>query len=109
MPQNHTGHQVVTPASLPSCPAEERRQSTRFPKEPGSDFAVFWQTAGEETLVEVHDESLGGLCLVLSRLDELRIGAEVSIVYQRTLLQGIVRHIEPQPDGTFHVGFECRR
>ena len=67
-----------TPASNgaagPFDPLDERRQATRFPRLPATDFAVVWQTPGEEILAEVHDESLTGLGILLA---DVSLGATV--------------------------------
>ncbi len=87
----------------------ERRLASRFPREPGTDFAVIWQTLGDEILAEVHDESLTGLGLLLKDLGDLREGSQVDVVYTGSLMRGEVRHIEAQFDGTFLVGLSCER
>jgi hypothetical protein len=89
-------------------PLAERRESSRFAKEPGTDFAVLWRTPGEEALVEVHDESLGGICVVMADAHGYPLGTEATLVYHNDVLQGRVRHIDRRADGMFLVGFECR-
>ena len=98
-------------ASAPpaSAPIEEKRQATRFVKEPDTEFAVIRVERGNEILAEVRDESLFGLGLLVAELGGLEIGQEVTVVYRRETLDAIVRHATPRPNGTFHVGFECRR
>ena len=86
---------------------DDRRASTRMPKEPDTDFAAIFSEDGEPLLAEVHDESLGGLCLVLEDVATYPIASEAEILYQSTLLCATVRHIEPRCDGKFLVGFEC--
>lgn len=87
---------------------DELRQSTRFRKEPGADSAVVWQVRGQEQLVDVYDESLGGICLVLRKVGTFAVGTTATIVYHSDVMEGTVRHIDPQADGTFLIGFECR-
>jgi hypothetical protein len=87
---------------------DERRQSARFPKEPGADSAVVWQQPGREMLVYVHDESLHSICVVITEVSTLKVGATATIVYHSDVLDGTVRRIASQPDGSFLVGFECR-
>ena len=87
---------------------EELRQSTRFPKEPGTDAAVVWQEPGQEHVFEVYDESLGGLCLVMPGIAGFDIGSTATIVYHSDVLEGEVRNIHPQANGTYLVGFRCR-
>jgi hypothetical protein len=89
--------------------ADDLRQSTRFPKEPETDFAVVWQVPGSEFLVEVHDESLTGICLVMADAANFPVGAEAEVVYHATILHGVVRHVTPRGDGTFLVGMETQR
>lgn len=86
---------------------EERRQATRFPKEPDVDSAVVWQESGDELLVTVHDESLGGICLVMHDVENFAIGAAAIIVYHSEIMEATVRNSRRQPDNTFLVGFEC--
>jgi PilZ domain-containing protein len=87
---------------------DELRQSTRFRKEPGTDSAVIWLKSGQEQLVDVYDESLGGLCLVIPGAAGFNLGSIATIVYHADVLEGTVRNIRPQADGTFLVGFQCR-
>lgn len=88
---------------------DERREATRFLKEPGSDHATVWHADGERLLVEVYEESLGGLGLILPASWDHQIGQLLGIFYQQTVMRGVVRHIQPQPDGTCLVGLECDR
>ena len=94
--------------SLLDVDLKELRQSTRFRKEPGADSAVIWQQPGQERFVDVYDESLGGLCLVMPDVAGFEIGKTATIVYHADVLEGEVRNIHPQADGTFLVGFQCR-
>ena len=68
--------------SRPICDfdLQDLRQSTRFRKEPGTDFVVIWRQAGEELLAEVYDESLTGICLVMSDASQYPVGAEADLV-----------------------------
>jgi len=88
---------------------EERRQATRFPKEESSEFAAVWKRPGDELLaeVEVHDESLGGISLVLDDVAETPVGASVHLAYAGQYCTATVRHWQPRSDGRFLVGFEC--
>ncbi len=88
---------------------EDLRQSTRFRKEPGTDYAVIWRQPGEELLAEVYDESLTGICLVLADASHYPVGAEADLVYHTTTMRGEVRHVTPQDNGTFLVGLSCER
>jgi hypothetical protein len=96
----------LNPAEIRDLPLE-RRESTRFPKEPGTDFAQVCLATGETRLVEVQNESLGGLCVVMSETTGLTVGSRVRLIYHRDVLHGEVRHITQRPDGSFVVGFAC--
>jgi hypothetical protein len=85
----------------------ERRESTRFPKEPGTDFAVVRRNPGDERLVEVYDESLGGICVVMDDASDFAVGTKATLIYHHDELRGTVRHVDPGPDGRYLVGFEC--
>lgn len=88
---------------------DELRQSQRFPKEPGSTFAVIWRSGGEDLLVEVRDDSLGGLGLLVDDRWRIAVGDEVAIVYAGRCVHAVARHVEPHDDGRSLVGFECDR
>ncbi len=88
---------------------DEQRHATRFERDRGTDVAVLWTQGGDEQLVDVHDESLGGLGLYLKNVDDLQIGTQVNIVYLDQFLNATVRHIEPHEDGGYVVGFACER
>jgi hypothetical protein len=87
---------------------DENRQASRFEQEPGTDFAVIWQTAGEELLVEVHDESLTGLGVIMTDVASYPVGAEATIVYHGSVLHGEVKNLAPHHEGAWLVGWECR-
>ena len=87
---------------------EDLRQSTRFPKEPGTDFAVICWAGGEGVLAEVHDESLTGICLVMAQASGLAVGTLAELVYHDTPLHGEVRHVTPRADGKYFIGLSCR-
>jgi hypothetical protein len=86
---------------------EDLRQSTRFPKEPGMDFATIRWASGEEVLAEVHDESLTGICLILPDASGLAVGTLTELVYHATPLHGEVRHVTLRADGKYLIGFSC--
>ena len=92
-----------------AAPLEERRQSQRFPKEPGMDFAVICEPQRLTMQVEIHDESLGGIAVIVDDGEIFPVGQEVVIQYADERLRGIVRHVQPQDDGRFAVGFQCER
>ena len=87
--------------------AEELRQATRFERERGTDVAVIWLDEGEERMVDVHDESLGGLGVYVKDPAEYQIGQEINVVYAGAYLRATVRHIGPHPGGDFVMGLRC--
>lgn len=89
-------------------PVDELRQGTRFEKDEQCEFAALHLPDGEHQLVEVHDESLGGLSLLLDELGDLALGSQLDIIYAGGYQAAIVRHIEPHNDGRHLVGFECK-
>jgi hypothetical protein len=86
---------------------DELRQASRFITEPGACYAAVWQNGGDEILAEVHDESLGGIALILNDVSPFQVGQQAKIAFQHSVMHAIVRHVEPQEDGTYVVGFEC--
>ena len=90
-------------------PTDERRQATRFNKEPGTDFVVLRMPSGEELAGEVQDESLGGMAVLLDPVQELAVGTEIWISYAGDSLRAVVRHCALLPDGRQRLGLDCRR
>jgi hypothetical protein len=90
--------------SVSDYDVEDLRGSTRFRKEPGTDFAVVWQQPGDELLLEVYDESLTGICLVAPEAGRFSVGSEVWLAYHAQTLHGSVRHVTPREDGVVLVG-----
>ena len=90
---------------------EERRGWTRFEKEADSDEAVIVHPECGEILAEVHDESLGGLAVILSDdvIPFFPINAQVDVIYCREFFPAYVRHVERQPAGGYLVGLACER
>jgi len=86
---------------------EELRTSTRFGKDPDMAYAVVRHPEKKAIMAQVHEESLGGISLILEDRCDFDLGQEVEIAYLDSLLRAVVRHIEPRDDGTFLVGFEC--
>jgi hypothetical protein len=87
--------------------SDELRKSTRFRKERGTDTALLWLDDKEPELVDVHDESLGGLGLYLDDIEGICTATEITIIYAGEALRAEIKHIERQTDGTFVVGFDC--
>lgn len=88
---------------------DELRGWTRFAKERGTDVAVIFHPEREQLIAEVHDESLAGLGLRLHDVEGFEVGQEVEILYSNDFFRARVRHIEPQDDDGFLVGFACER
>ena len=87
--------------------ADEQRNASRFGKEPRSERAVVFHPDLREVATEVHDESLGGIRLVVKDASQFILGEEVNIAYLGSLLKAKVRRFEPYEDGKSIVGFEC--
>jgi hypothetical protein len=90
-------------------PVDELRSSSRFARERGTDVAVILHPQCEELLVDVHDESLDGLGVYVVDVEFFAVGQEVEIVYADEFFRARVRHVEPQEDGGYIVGFACER
>ena len=88
-------------------PVDELRNSTRFVRERGTDVAVISHPEIEELLVDVHDESLGGLGVYVQDTDFFVVGREVEIVYAGEFFRARVCHVERQEEGDAIVGFAC--
>lgn len=87
----------------------ENRKATRFPKEPNSDFAAIWypkELAGE---VEVHDESLGGLGIIVPNASDFHVGLELGIVYAGEMFRAFVIHIQATDDNRARIGLQCQQ
>ena len=87
-------------------PVDELRSATRFVKERHMDFAIIWSIDCPATLVEVHDESLGGLGVYLGEAI-CHVGDEVEVVYAHELYHARVCHIQPQENGERIAGLDC--
>lgn len=88
---------------------EEQRSATRFRCEPGMEYAAVWQTPGEERLLEVFDESLGGLALLVPSRDAWPVGTDLTVAYRGELLQAQVRHQTPHTNDRVLIGLRCSR
>ncbi len=89
-------------------PTDERRQATRFNKEPGTEYVVLRMPDGAELAGEVQDESLGGIAVLLNEVQELAVGTEIWISYAGDSLRATVRHCTLLPDGRQRLGLDCR-
>jgi hypothetical protein len=85
------------------------RSSTRFLKEPETDFAAIFHPGDVEGLAEVHSESLGGISLWLDDIANFPLGREIGIVHAGSFLNAVVRRVQPCPDGRWIVGLSCER
>ena len=86
---------------------DERRDSTRFPKDSGMDFATIIHPESCAGHVEVHDDSLGGLGILVSDPATFDLGVRLEMVYAGSHLSGTVRHVTKQPSGDYLVGIDC--
>ena len=89
-------------------PTDERRQATRFNKEPGTESVVLHMPNGVELTGEVQDESLGGMAVLLDEVQDLAVGAKVRISYAGDLLRAVVRHCSILPNGRQRLGLDYR-
>ena len=88
---------------------DDLRGWTRFAKERGTDVALVFRPQREAILADVHDESRTGIGLYLEDVESFDVGQEVEIIYDNEFFRARVRHIEPQQDGDYIVGFDCER
>lgn len=98
---------MTSPDPIPSC--DERRGASRFHKDAARDFALLWRIGGWQRRVEVYSESLGGISLLVADVGGLPVGLEVRVEHASERLRAVVRHVQPQADGRYIVGLECRR
>ena len=89
------------------CAIDEQRRATRFEKDPDSEFAAVWLSPHDEILAEVHDESLGGLGLLVDDASKMRPGVAAHVVYLGRLYHCMIRHVERQASGLWIVGMSC--
>ncbi len=86
---------------------DERRRSTRFVREPGTDYAAILAPESLAGGVEVADESLGGMGLVVDDRSQFFIEQILEITYAGAEYRAQVRHISRREDGRFTVGLLC--
>lgn len=89
-------------------PVDELRSSTRFIKERGTDQAAIWNEQFNELVVEVHDDSLGGLGIYVKDA-VCFVGQQLEVVYAGEFFRARVCHVEPQDNGEYIVGLDCDR
>lgn len=94
----------LKPVALLDPATEEMRCASRFRLEPKTVFAMLRVPDGQDHRVEVHDESLFGICLAMAETYGLTVGSEVDLSYFAIPLHGTVRHITPAADGVFLIG-----
>lgn len=65
---------------------------------------------GMSQLAVVLDESFGGMGLIVADATGLDAGCELQVIYHGAPMWGVVRVVQPDPDGGFYVGVEwCSR
>ncbi|MCA9198788.1 MAG: PilZ domain-containing protein [Planctomycetales bacterium] len=89
-------------------PVDEQRQATRFPYAEGTKVAAVWREPGDELLVDVHDESLGGLGIIVDSTLGLEVGSCLNVIFAGEYMDGEVRHIEQIGD-RYLVGLRCQK
>lgn len=85
---------------------EERRRASRFAPDEELERAAIWFNPGEDMIVPVCDESLGGISLVVDDGERFPIGGEVGIAYANSFFQATVVHVRQRQDGKFVVGLQ---
>lgn len=100
---------LQTPLYLPQPSSDERRGASRFMMLPDSEFAAVWSEDQDARVVEVHDESLGGLGLIFPATFDVIPGMEFHVVYTSNHFHGHVRHLRRLADGRQLVGLACER
>lgn len=86
---------------------DELRRATRFVQPPDEVFAAVWLDGGDAILAEVHDESLGGLGLLLEMGCGIGLGSTVQVVFAKTHYAAQVCHMQPWDDHRLLVGLRC--
>jgi hypothetical protein len=95
--------------ALPAKPNPEGfRSATRFRQEAKTAFAILHQSVGDNLRVEIHDESLFGICLVMPDTRGLAVGDELDLTYASTAMQATVKHVTPYKDDFYLVGLSTR-
>ena len=88
-------------------PLDDRRQATRFNREPETEFVEIRPPSGQPIQAEVRDESLGGLAVIVAASECLPIGLECQLVYAGDHLDAVVRYALPLQDGRYRLGLQC--
>ena len=100
-------HEFTQSFALFSTPYPgERRETLRFRKESGTEYAVVLHPQESEGVVEVTDESLGGLAIVVDEPGIFRAGEAIELMYAGGFLKLLVRHVTRRSDGRYVVGFQ---
>ena len=89
-------------------PTDERRKATRFQKEPATEYVVLWGPDNLKLTAEVHNESLGGIAVLLTAPANLPVGTPLRLTYAGDSMQAVVRHSELLPDGRQRLGLQCQ-
>lgn len=74
---------------------------------PDDDFAAVWRPGEDPVLAEVHDESTGGIALLMQADCGAGLGQKLCIAYAGTYYEGRIRHVETHASGRLLVGFRC--
>jgi hypothetical protein len=102
--QRHRREEVVK--HRPQTRFEERRRASRFARDEDVERAAIWFNPGDDIVVPVCDESLGGISLLVDDDERFPLGGEVGIAYASSFFQATVIHIQRRRDGKFKVGFQ---
>jgi hypothetical protein len=86
---------------------DEQRRASRFEQSPDEVYAAVWIDGEEAILAEVHDESLGGIGLLLDIGCGIGLGSVINIVFAGSHYVAQVRHVKPWDHDRVLVGFHC--
>ena len=105
--QSHPSDTHQSSIPLEHAYLDEHRESTRFERDPGMDYASIVSPESLVGSVEVADESLGGMGLVVDDRGPFAIDQVIELSYSGSLYRAQVRHITRRDDGRFIVGLLC--
>jgi hypothetical protein len=86
---------------------DEQRRASRFEQSPDEVYAAVWVDGDEALLAEVHDESLGGIALLLDNDGGIGLGSMVNIVFAGSHFVAQARHVETWDHDRVLIGFRC--
>jgi len=88
---------------------DDRRRWQRIRKSPETDHATIRFRNQSELVVEVYDESIGGLGVLVDGKPDFECFDELEIHHNGELIIGTVMHIDLMDNEQYLVGFHCER